>query len=133
MLDNWGPGAALLAVSAGFLLICAEFCLTGWVIPGVTGGVLLLCGAYRMAQLGADLRIGLVLAALLLVTAVGGYRLWPVWTGLLASLAVPPLCRLLIPGAVGWAPASAAAAVPAAFFFLLRIAARAAANKTLLE
>jgi membrane-bound ClpP family serine protease len=133
MLDSWGPGAALLAVSAGLLLICAEFCLTGWVVPGVAGGVLLICGVFRMHQLGADARIALTLLCLLSVSAVAGYRLWPLWTGWVAVLAVPAICRWLIPGAVGWGPAAVAGIVPAAFFVLLRIAARGAANKTLLE
>ena len=125
--------AALLLAAFGLLLICAEFCLPGWVIPGVTGGVLLLCGVHRLAMLDANAAAAAGIAAALIGVAAAGYGLLPEWAGLPVLASVPWLCRLLLPGTIQWPVATLAAASPMAVFFLLRVAARAVANKTLLQ
>ncbi len=133
MLLLLDANGALLLAAVGLLLICAEFCLPGWVLPGVTGGVCLICGAYRLSLLDAQPApaAGLVLA--LSVTIAAGYGWLPPTLGGLAIALVPWLCRTLIPGALHWYAACAAALAPAVAFLLLRIAARAVSNKTLLQ
>ena len=123
---------ALLCVAGGLLLICVEFCLPGRVIPGVAGGVLPLCGAYRLSLLGAALAPAAGLGALLLIAALAGYGALPAWLGWVALPAVPWLCRGLVPGQIAWPPAILAILPPLTLLVLLRIAARAAGNKTLL-
>lgn len=130
MLDSSG---ALLVAALGVLLICAEFCLPGWVVPGVAGGVCLVCGAYRLSLLGASGLVALSLLLVLIGMAAAGYGLVPEWLGLLLLLGVPLLCRVLVPAGISW-PVAVLASVPAAaMFILLRVAARAVANKTLLQ
>ncbi|MFN0102642.1 MAG: hypothetical protein ACKV2U_11200 [Bryobacteraceae bacterium] len=133
MLSQLDANGALLCAAVGLVLICAEFCLPGWVIPGVAGGVFLICGAYRLSMLDAGGGAAAALATAVVGVGVAGYGLLPEWLGLAVLLAVPWLCRSLVPGAIQW-PVAAFACVPAvAAFFLLRVAARAAANKTLLQ
>ena len=124
---------ALLAAAAGLLLIFAEFCLPGWVIPGVAGGVCLLCGVYRLSTLDVNVAAALGLAALVLLASAAGYGLLPEWLGWAAIAGMPWVCRLLVPGAIGWTAAVAAGAAPLAAFALLRVAARAVVNKTLVQ
>lgn len=130
MLQLLDANAALLVAALGFLLICAEFCLPGWVVPGVAGGVLLLCGAYRLAELGAGAAVGAGVAASLIVTVSAGYGAAPRQFGWAALALSPWLFRQLIPGAVAWWAALLAAGGPGAAYLLLRVAARAVANKT---
>jgi hypothetical protein len=127
-----GNGALLLA-AIGLILICTEFCLPGWVIPGVAGGVCLSCGVHRLALLETSPMASGALAVALLGVAASGYGLVPEWSGLPLLLSVPWLCRLLLPGLIQWPTAILAAVPPIAIFFLLRIAARAVANKSLLQ
>ncbi len=124
---------ALLLAALGGLLICAEFCLPGWVVPGVAGGVCLLCGLHRLALLDSSPIASAALALAVLGVAAAGYGLLPEWTGAPLLLSLPWLCRLLLPGTIQWPAATLAALSPMAAFFLLRIAARAVANKTLLQ
>lgn len=125
-------GGALLLAALGVLLICAEFCLPGWVIPGVAGGVCLLCGIFRLSTLGANAGVAAGLLLILILVAAAGYGLAPVGFAVLL-LAVPLLCRWLLPGAIGW-PVAALASLPAmAIFLLLRVASKAVENKTLLQ
>lgn len=133
MLLLLDANAAVLIAAVGLLAICAEFCLPGWVWPGVTGGVFLMCAVYRLASLHAQPLPGVALLLVLLIASLSGYGLLPAWLGIIAALTVPWLCRVLVPGAIAW-PAALAATLPAAAVFgLLRIAARAAGNKTLLQ
>ena len=125
--------AALLLAAVGVLLICAEFCLPGWVIPGVTGGVCLLCGAHRLAVLDASAAAAAGITAAIIGAAAAGYGLLPEWAGLPLLASVPWLCRSLLPETIQWPVATLAAVSPMAVFYLLRIAARAVANKTLLQ
>jgi hypothetical protein len=67
------------------------------------------------------------------ITIAAGYGWLPPALGWLALALLPWLCRALIPGAVHWFSACAAALAPAAAFLLLRVAARAVSNKTLLQ
>lgn len=124
---------ALLLAAMGVLLICAEFCLPGWVAPGVAGGMCVVCGAYRLAALDANVWGVAALLAALATAAICGYGWAPEWIGWGAIAAVPWLCRMLVPGAIQWTAAGLAALAPAAVFLLLRVAARAALNKTLLQ
>ncbi len=133
MLLLLDPNGALLLAALGSLLICAEFCLPGWVVPGVTGGVFLLCGVHRLALLNSNPIASAALAMAVLFVAAAGYGLLPEWTGLPILLSVPWLCRLLLPAAIQWPAATLAASAPMGAFLLLRIAARAVANKTLLQ
>jgi membrane-bound serine protease (ClpP class) len=133
MLSLLDANTALILASAGVLLICAEFCLPGWVVPGVTGGVCLVCGAHRLSMLDSSAAAAAGVAVALLGVAAAGYGLIPEWIALPLVLGVPWLCRLLLPGFIQWPVATLAAVPPMAAFFLLRIAARAAANKTLLQ
>ena len=130
MLQLLDANAALLVAALGFLLICAEFCLPGWVAPGVLGGVLLVCGGYRLSELGAGAAVSAGVAAALIVTVSAGYGAAPRQLGWAALAVLPWLLRHLIPGAVAWWAALLAAGGPAAAFLLLRVAARAVANKT---
>lgn len=133
MLLLLDANGALLLAAVGGLLICAEFCLPGWVAPGVLGGVCLVCGAYRLALLEASGTVALGLAATVIVALAGGYGLVPAWLGAAGILGVPMLCRALVPGAVHWAAAGAATLAPVVAFGLLRVAARAVSNKTLIQ
>jgi hypothetical protein len=130
LLDGNG---ALLVAAVGLILICAEFCLPGWVIPGVAGGVCLFCGVHRLALLETNPVASAALAMTLIGVAASGYGLVPQWSGLPLLVSVPWLCRLLLPGLILWPTAILAAVPPMAMFVLLRIAARAVANKTLLQ
>ena len=133
MLLLLDANGALLLAAFGLLLICAEFCLPGWVLPGVTGGVCLICGAYRLSLLAAQPLPAAALVLAVSITIVAGYGWLPPALGWFAIALLPWLCRALIPGAVHWLTACAAAIAPATAFLLLRIAARAVNNKTLLE
>jgi membrane-bound serine protease (ClpP class) len=133
MLTHWDANAAVFAAASGYLLICAEFCLPGWVVPGVTGGVCLVCGLYRLAALDCNGWAAAALAIAVSGAAAGGYGLLPRWSGLALALAVPWLCRALVPGAIGWAAAGAAAVSAGASFVLLQVAAVAARNKTIIQ
>jgi len=133
MLLYLDANAALLLAAVGVLLICAEFCLPGWVLPGVAGGVCLLCGSHRLAMLDADAAAAAGIGAAIIGAAAAGYGLLPEWAGLPLLASVPWLCRLLLPGTIQWPVATLAAVSPMAVFFLLRIAARACANKTFLQ
>lgn len=130
MLQLLDANGALLVAALGFLLICAEFCLPGWVVPGVLGGVLLVCGGYRLAELGGAVAVAAGVAAALIVTVSAGYGAAPRQFGWAALAVLPWLFRQLIPGAVAWWAALLASGGPAAAYVLLRIAARAVANKT---
>ncbi|MBL8241291.1 MAG: hypothetical protein JNM66_27960 [Bryobacterales bacterium] len=133
MIQLLDASGALLVAALGLLLICAEFCLPGWVFPGVAGGVCLVCGAYRLSLLGGSAPAAVALVAVIVAAAAAGYGIVPEWLGPLLLLAVPALCRALAPGAISW-PVAALAGFPAvAIFVLLRVAARAAGNKTLLQ
>lgn len=133
MLLLLDANGALLAAALGLLLIFAEFCLPGWVFPGVAGGVCLLCGAYRLSILDADPAAAAALGAAVVLAAISGYGMAPEWLGVAAVLAIPWLCRLLVPGSIAW-PSAALGALPAAVAFgLLRVAARAADNKTFIQ
>lgn len=134
MLLSLDANAALALAAVGLLLICAEFCLPGWVVPGVAGGVCLMCAVYRLSLLGAAALPAFALALSIALAAAAGYGLLPKWLGLAAVIAIPPLCRLLIPGApVHWLSALFSAVPAAAAMSLLGIASRAATNKTLLQ
>ena len=130
MLDANG---ALVLAAVGLLLICAEFCLPGWVVPGVAGGVCLICGAYRLSLLDANVAAATGLVLAVAVAASAGYGLLPEWAGWMALLCVPFVSRLLVPAGIHWAAAALATLPPMAAFVLLRVAARALANKTLLQ
>lgn len=126
--------AALALAAVGLLLICAEFCLPGWVVPGVAGGVCLMCAVYRLSLLGAAADLGIALALTVAAAAAAGYGLLPKWLGFAAVAATPLLARALIPGdPVHWWAALFSAAPAGAAMALLGIACRAAANKTLLQ
>ena len=88
--------AALILAAFGILLICAEFCLPGWVVPGVAGGVFLSCGVYRLAQLEGSPAAAAALVLTLSGVIASGYGLLPAWAGLPLVLAVPWLCRRLV-------------------------------------
>jgi membrane-bound serine protease (ClpP class) len=133
MLLLLDANGALLLTGLGLLLICAEFCLPGWVVPGVAGGVCLVCGAYRLSTLGASLPWGFALAATVLLILSAGYGLAPFWLGPAALAAVPWLVKSLLPDEIQWPAALLAAVPPAVAYALLRIAARAVQNKTLLQ
>jgi len=133
MLLLLDANAALLLAAFGALLICVEFCLPGWVIPGVAGGVCLICGIYRLSSLNASPVAFSFLGLAVLGVAASGYGFLPPWTCILFTFSVPWICRWLLPGAVAWSVALFAGMVPVTVFLLLRIAARAAANKTLLQ
>jgi hypothetical protein len=133
MLLLLDANGALLLAAFGLLLICAEFCLPGWVVPGVTGGVCLICGAYRLSLLAAQPLPAAAIVLAISITIAAGYGWLPPALGWLALALLPWLCRALIPGAVHWFSACAAALAPAAAFLLLRVAARAVSNKTLLQ
>jgi len=124
---------ALLLAAAGFLLICAEFCLPGWVVPGVAGGVCLIYGGYRLAGMESSLLSAAGITAAVLLVLLAGYGVIPNWIGWVALAVLPWLCRVLVPGSISWPAAVAAAAAPAAAFLLLRVASRAWMNKTLVE
>jgi hypothetical protein len=133
MLELLNATGAMLLAAAGVLLICAEFCLTGWVAPGVMGGVMAVCGMYRLGELGASVFSMSLLAAPLGAAAASGYGLLPPWVGLAAIAAAPWAAYALVPGAVHWA-ATLAWAIPAGTMFgLLDVAARAVASKTILD
>jgi len=133
MLLLMDANAALILAAFGVLLICAEFCLPGWVVPGVAGGVFLSCGVYRLAQLEGSPAAAAALVLAFSGVIASGYGLLPAWAGLPLVLAVPWLCRLLVPGSIEWPAAMLASSAPMVAFCLLRIAYRAAANKTLLQ
>lgn len=133
MLLLLDANGALLLAALGFLLICAEFCLPGWVLPGVTGGVCLICGAYRLSLLDAQPAPAAALVLALSVTIAAGYGWLPPPLGVLAIALIPWLFRALVPGRLHWYSTCAAALAPAVAYFLLRIAARAVNNKTLLQ
>jgi membrane-bound serine protease (ClpP class) len=126
---NW----AVVLAAAGYLLICAEFCLPGWVVPGVAGGVCLVCGAYRLAALDCNGWAAAALAVAVSGAAAAGYGTIPRWVGLAMVAAVPWLSRALVPGAIGWPAAWAAAGPAAASFALLQVAAAAVRNKTIIQ
>lgn len=133
MIQTMDPNAALLLATFGTLLICAEFCLPGWVIPGVAGGVCLLCGVHRLGEFESSPAVAAALALTMLGVVASGYGLLPVWAGLPLVLGVPWLCRWLLPGLIQWPAATLAAMAPLAAYVLLRIASRGALNKTLLQ
>jgi membrane-bound ClpP family serine protease len=133
MLLLLDANGALLLAAFGLVLICAEFCLPGWVLPGVAGGVCLICGAYRLSLLAAQPLPAAAIVLAVSLTVAAGYGWLPPALGWLAIALLPWLCRALIPGAVHWFTAFVAALAPAVAFLLLRIAARAVSNKTLLE
>jgi membrane-bound serine protease (ClpP class) len=133
MLLLLDAGGALLVAALGILLICAEFCLPGWVSPGVAGGVCVMCGAYRLSMLGSEAVVAIGLFSVIAGAAAAGYGLAPEWLGFTLLLSVPWLCRALVPGTISWPVAGLAAIPVAVMFVLLRVAARAAANKTLLQ
>lgn len=124
---------ALLLAALGLLLICAEFCLPGWVVPGASGGTCLICGAYRLSQLDAQPLPAVALVLALFVTLAAGYGSLPSALGWLAIALIPWLSRALVPGGLHWFAACTGAIAPAIAFLLLRVAARAVSNKTLLQ
>ncbi len=55
ILTLLAPGAAAFtALALGLLGICAEFCVPGWVLPGVLGGILALLGLASLAALSIN-------------------------------------------------------------------------------
>ncbi len=133
MLQLLDANAALLLAAAGFLLIIAEFCLPGWVLPGVCGGVLLICGAYRLALLDAAPAPAAAIAVIIAVALAAGYGAVPEPLGWVGLAVFPWLCHALLPARIAWPSAVLAAGAPGTAFLLLRIAARAVANKTLIQ
>lgn len=131
MLSLLDANGALLVAAVGILLVCAEFCLPGWVLPGVLGGVGLVCGVYRLTDFAPSWETALALVLAVAAASAAGYGLAPAWLGVVALASVPALCRRLVPGGISWPVAVFAAVVPATVFILLRVASRAAANKTL--
>jgi membrane-bound serine protease (ClpP class) len=125
--------AALVLTAFGILLICAEFCLPGWVVPGVMGGVCLLCGVHRLVEFESSPAAAVALTVTVLGVLASGYGVMPGWAGIPLLLGVPLLCRWLVPGSIQWPAAILAAGAPLAAYWLLRIASRAALNKTLLQ
>lgn len=132
MLLLLDANGALLLAAFGLLLICAEFCLPGWVVPGVTGGVCLICGAYRLSLLAANPLFAAGLVLVLTITVAAGYGWLPPVLGWLAIVLIPWLCHQLLPGSIHWFTAFSASLAPLTAFLLLRIAARAVSNKTFL-
>lgn len=133
MLEVFSASGALLLAAAGVLLICVEFCLPGWVAPGVTGGVMLVCGLHRLLQLEASVAgLGLLVCSFALA-AMSGYGWMPVWAGW-AGIALSPVAAYsMSPDAVHWAAALACVIPTSAVFTLLRVAAQAVANKTIMD
>lgn len=132
MLQLLDANMALLIAAAGMLLICLEFCAPGWVVPGAGGGVLLVSGIYRLAAMEAAPGAAASLAAVLLLIGVSAFQGELSVFGWLPVVVIPWICRQLLPGQIHWTAAGIAAIPPAAAFCLLRVAARAAANKTFL-
>ena len=133
MLHLLDANAALLLAAVGFLLVVAEFCLPGWVLPGVTGGVFLVCGAYRLALLDAAAAPAAAIALIIAVALAAGYGVLPEPLGWGALALLPWLCHALLPARIGWPAAVLATGAPGTAFLLLRVAARALTNKTLIQ
>ena len=133
MLLLLNADGALVLGTVGVLLICAEFCLPGWVFPGVAGGVFFLCAAHRLAQFDTSPAIAAILMIAMLGTLSAGYGFLPSWTAYPIILAIPWLCLRLAPGSIHWPAAISAGTAPVVSFLLMRIAFRASMNKTLLE
>lgn len=118
---------ALLWLFGGLLAVCAEFCLPGWVLPGVAGAVSITYGVFRLWELGSNPAAFAVLTAILGLSAWAGFAHWPLWT--VAALSAGAWAAALrLPAG----PAAALAPLPAlTLFALLRVAGRALANKTI--
>lgn len=114
---------AAFLVLAGMLLIAAEFCRPGWVLPGVLGGVMVMYGAYQMPiWVAASMMAGAIMA----ITA-GGQR-WPKWTAALAgTFTIAAYAQL----DVHWLTAISAMTPPLVLYWLMTVAAKASANKTI--
>lgn len=110
-------------VIAGILLIAAEFCLPGWVWPGVLGGVGAIYGAY---QLPAAPILELLASTALAVAAA---RLgWPTGTvGVAGVAAVASVWQM----DVHWMTAISASLPAIVLHWLMTVAMKASANKTI--
>lgn len=134
MVHALSAEGALLLAAIGLLLICAEFCLPGWVWPGALGGVCLACGVYRLADRGANPLAAAGLVALLFAAGWMSYGdVSPAWVSWLLLGLVPLPARELLPTGIGWPTALCVAIPGAAISMLLRVAGRAAWNKTFME
>jgi membrane-bound ClpP family serine protease len=71
MLSN--PDIALCVVALGLLGIYVEFCRPGRVLPGITGGVLLIIGIASIANANEPIHWPFGLAIISLVTVVTVY------------------------------------------------------------
>lgn len=114
--------AALLLFS-GMLLIAGEFCRPGWVWPGVLGGVAAVAGGYQMPA--GPLLIVIASAA---VALRAGWRGWP--KSLAAAAGAASIAATAQMG-VHWLTALLACLPAIVFFWLMTVAAKAWANKTI--
>lgn len=113
---------AVILVVAGTLLVAAEFCLPGWVLPGVAGGVAAIYGGYLL-PVGS---VAGLLASAAFAMLAGG-RGWPRWTAALAGAAAVGAIATLD---VHWLTALLGSVPALALYCLLTVASRALANKT---
>jgi len=114
---------AAFLMFAGILLIAAEFCRPGWVWTGVMGGVAMIYGAYQMP---IGVASALVVSAFMAITA-GGLG-WPKWTAAMAGATAIAACAQLD---VHWLTAFSAMTPALVLYWLMTVAAKAAANKTI--
>lgn len=124
---------ALVLLVSGLLLIATEFCLPGWVVPGVVGGVAVMTAIHQFTSVEMRPEMAAAALATVLAGAAAAYGWLPAWSGAAAILLLPWLCRAVAPGWIGWPAAAYAGAGLAVLSWLLRVAARAAENKTLLQ
>jgi membrane-bound ClpP family serine protease len=114
---------AALLVIAGILLIAAEFCQPGWVVPGVLGGVAFLYGAYQMPT--GPLLVLLGTAALAMWA---GWRGWPkAFAALAGGASIAAAAQL----DVHWLTAMSVSAPSIVLYWLTTVAAKSLANKTI--
>ena len=73
MLAN--PDIALLIAAIGLLCIYIEFCRPGRVVPGVTGGVLLIIGVASIVNANAPIHWPFALAIISLLVVVTAFLL----------------------------------------------------------
>ncbi|MBI4909907.1 MAG: hypothetical protein HY820_40185 [Acidobacteria bacterium] len=125
------PNLAVAALLAGILIGSVEFLRPGWVLPGVTGGTLIMLGIAGLSTQSLQpfgLLLLLTAIALMLADAMGHWNGWGV--GLAASLAVVAV-RILVSTRVSWTVALLGGLTLLATWRILQFAVQAKANKAL--
>ena len=132
------PNMALLAVTAGLLCIYLEFCRPGTVAPGAIGGILVLLGLYSFSNMpitwmGVAL-LAMSAALIVMEVKVAAHGLLAAAGALAMTLgAVMLVDSSLAAPRIRWTTAiGVSLPVSAVTVFLLKIAARAKRNKTVL-